>query len=293
MRYSRLSLKRQLDYARYNHLAMMFLIALLFFLISELPHKWWILSTVVIVSAAIEPGLMMQRANARIRGTLLALLLMIPLLYVLQLNYRFIPLTLILAFCFIGAAAMNPNRYDISVFFITIAIFLLTAQTTGAHTLEGPVEMVINRGLCTLIGITIIIIGDYFLFNSYQYAQKLHLFNQLNVYSCLQKNVRLLRTKPLKEISSYHFLNTMRDHFNDAYTKVSFSATSLSEDLKANAYIDQQVEQFQNTIWELRKVIFALTSAIIVLHDEHIIEHHLAEYRRLMAQARHQFIDRI
>jgi len=113
MQYEHLHLKRQLDYARYTHLAIMYLAAALLFIFSHVPHKWWIFLTVLVISTAVEPGLLIERAIARTKGTILALLLIIPLIYVLQLNYRLIPILMIAAGLGMAVTALNTKKYSV------------------------------------------------------------------------------------------------------------------------------------------------------------------------------------
>ncbi len=145
-----------------------------YFLFTTLPENKWILLTVLVVSAGIEPGLILRRSKHRMGGTLAALLILVPLIYLMQLNYRFIPVLFIIAVIALNVTALNIQRYDISVFFVTLSVFLLLAQTTDTNSPQGPFEMMINRGICTLIGILIVLMGDYFLFQSYRYSHKLY-----------------------------------------------------------------------------------------------------------------------
>lgn len=290
MRYSRKNLKYTLEYARYTHIAIMYLIALIIFLFSHLPHKWWVFLTVLVVSAAIEPGLILKRAKHRIYGTFLALIILLPLLYFLQLNYRLVSTLMVLSFIAMSTSSMNPERYDISVFFITLIIFLITAQTATPDTLEGPLQLVLNRGICTLIGIMIILIGDHFLFNSYQYDLKSYLFNQLTVYDCLKKTVNELRETPIDAIGTYAFMKRLYTQFNEIYSLIAISANSLSLDFNTSSSIRQQIEAFQHTIWELRLEIFSLTSALMILKTEKEVQKHLLRYEELMKVAKQQFL---
>ncbi|HFD2362500.1 TPA: FUSC family protein, partial [Legionella pneumophila] len=184
------ALKKKLDYARFIHLVIMFMVAMLIFLFSTFPEKWWVLITVLSVSAGIEPGLIIRRAKHRIGGTLLALIILIPLLYLLQLNYRLISILFVLAIVGLSVATLNTRRYDISVFFITLVVFFLMAQTEEATSPRGPFEMVLNRGICTLLGVFIVLAGDYFLFQAYRYSHRLYFFHQVMVYDFLNDIVR-------------------------------------------------------------------------------------------------------
>src|SRR5690348_14094960 len=100
-------MRKRLDYARFTHLTGMFMIAMFIYLFSTIPHKFWVLLTVLVVSAGIEPGLIIRRAIHRINGTFAGLALMIPLLYLMQLNYRLIPIVFVLAIIGLAVTSLN------------------------------------------------------------------------------------------------------------------------------------------------------------------------------------------
>lgn len=116
-------LKKKLDYARFTQLAVMFMVAMWIYLFTTIPHKWWVLLTVIMISAGIEPGLIIRRSIHRIGGTFAALLILIPLIYLMQINYRFIPVVFIFGIIGLAVTALNTRRYDISVFFIPSLFF--------------------------------------------------------------------------------------------------------------------------------------------------------------------------
>ena len=140
------NLKKKLEYARFIHLLVIYMVTLAIYLFTTIPHKRWILLTVLVISAGIEPGLILKRSKHRIMGTLLGLILLIPLLYTLQLNYRLVPVVFIIALIGMIVSSLKPSRYDISVFFITLSVIICptTVQRHAAFacTLKRP-----NTGL--------------------------------------------------------------------------------------------------------------------------------------------------
>ncbi|AHE66256.1 FUSC family protein [Legionella oakridgensis] len=280
-----LALKKRLEYARFSHLLIMFIIAVMIYAFSTLPHKWWIFLTILVISSGVEPGLIIRRSIHRIGGTLLALLFLIPLLYFLQLNYRLIPVFFIVAVIGMAVTSLNPGRYDICVFFITVVVFLLVAQTVEVVTPEGPVEMVLNRGICTIIGIMIIIAGDYFLFRAYRYSQKLYLYHQLMVYDFLRDIIVKIEQARLQEINSFQFIEQLRNEFNEHFAPIAISSENLKLDLKASAEMKQQVEIFQETIWKIRRLVFALCFSEVILPSPMATREHLHRYHQLMTKA--------
>lgn len=283
-------LKRRLDYARFTHLAGMFMIAMAIYLFSTIPHKFWILLTVIVVSAGIEPGLIVRRAMHRIGGTFAALAILIPVIYLMQLNYRFVSVVFVLSMIGLSVSSLNPRRYDITVFFTTIMIFLLLAQTSELNSPEGPFDMVLNRAICTLIGIAIILVGDYFLFQGYQYSHKLYLFHQRLVYNFFKHALQdIVKANPEK-INTFIYVEKLRAAVIEHCNPITVSAENLLLEKKISSQVKSRVNTFQETLWEMRRLIFALTVSKFVLNAPMTTEKHLQQFNKLMQQARENFI---
>ncbi|KTC87048.1 FUSC family protein [Legionella brunensis] len=285
-------LRKELGYARFIHLILIYTLGLLSYILTTIPHKWWILLTVLVISSGIEPGLMIERSLHRIRGTLLALTLMIPLLYLLQMNYRLISVLFVGSAVGMIVTSLNLRRYDICVFFITLFAFLLTAISFTESILEGPMEMVVNRGICTLIGIAIILIGDYVLFDSFHYSQKLYLLHQIIVYNIIKKAAEKLLTASTEVSTPYIYMEQLRTQFNHGFTLIAESSRSLQSELQTSPDLKQKITDFQNAIWELRRVLFAMSFSALILKSQNITNEHFKNYQKLILQARQAFIKR-
>ncbi|KTD40508.1 FUSC family protein [Legionella parisiensis] len=283
-------LKKKLDYARFTHLAIMFMVAMLIYLFTTIPHKWWVLLTVIVISAGIEPGLIVRRAIHRIGGTFAALLILIPLIYLLQVNYRLIPVVFTIGIIGLSVTALNTRRYDISVFFITVVVFLLLAQTTDANSPAGPFEMVLNRGICTLLGVFIVLVGDYFLFQTYRYSQKLYLFHQMMVYNFFNKIVKQIIKCRTEKVNTFIFVEKLRSQVIKNCAPIEISSENLKLEVKINSETKKRIDIFQETIRDIRRLIFALCVSEFVLHSSTATEKHLQQFKILMNKARNNFI---
>lgn len=283
-------LKRKLDFARYVHLAVVFMIAMFLFLFSTIPEKKWVLLTVLVISAGIEPGLIIRRSKHRMGGTLAALLILVPLIYLMQLNYRFIPVLFIVTLIGLNVTALNTRRYDISVFFVTLSVFLLLAQTTEANSPQGPFEMMINRGSCTLIGIIIVLVGDYVLFQSYRYSHKLYFFHQMMMYNFFKEKIQEIHSCRQKDKSTFLFIERMRDQIIGQFAPIAISSENLKLENKVSAKTKEQIELFQATIWDIRRLLYALCMSELVLESPDKTERHLQRFHDLMIRAKENFI---
>ncbi|MFC3908957.1 FUSC family protein [Legionella dresdenensis] len=283
-------LRKHLDYARFVHLAITFMIAMFLYLFSTIPERRWVLLTVLVVSAGVEPGLIIRRSMHRIGGTFAALLILVPLIGLTQLNYRFIPVLLIVAIIGLNVSALNTRRYDISVFFITLSVFLLLAQTTDVNSPQGPFEMMINRGSCTLIGVIIVLVGDYFLFQSYRYSQKLYFFHQLMIYNYFKDKVQEINLCHQQNANTFLFIERTRDQMIAHFAPIAISSENLKLENKVSPESKEQIDLFQCTIWEIRRLLYALCMSELILKSPENTEKHLQHFQALMLKAKQNFI---
>lgn len=282
------SLKKKLDYARFGQIAFVFMVGLAMYLFTTIPHNWWIFLTVMMMSAAIEPGLIIKKSINRGKGTLLGILLFLPLIYLLHLNYRLIPLVFILLG--IGISIPNSKRYDLSVIFMTMMVFTMTAYTFTTPLLEGPFEMTLNRGICTMIGIIICIAGDYFLFGRFDYSRKVYFLLQHELCNMLEKKINMICNAHEQKLNRFLIVENLRDSFNQVYTNVANSGESIKFSLTSSAETKRKVNEFSIIIWQLRKVAFGLYYAECILQDSKASQEHLERFKHLMDKARHNFI---
>lgn len=282
------NLKKRLDYARFGQIAFVFTVGLAMYLFTTIPHNWWIFLTVVMMSAAIEPGLIIKKSINRGKGTLLGILLFLPLIYLLHFNYRLIPLVFILLG--VGISIPNAKRYDISVIFMTMMVFMMSAYTFTTPLLEGPFEMTLNRGICTVIGILICIAGDYFLFGRFDYSRKVYFLLQHELCNTLENKIEGIRNAQAQNSNRFLLVENLRDSFNQTYNNVAITGESIIYSLTSNIETKQKVAEFGIIIWQLRKVAFGLYYSECVLRDQQASEEHLERFRHLMDKARHNFI---
>jgi len=283
-------LKRKLELLRFTHLAIIATAAILIYLTVTLPHKWWILLTALIVSAGIHPGLIIKRSLFRIKGTFTALILLIPLLYLVQLNYRLISIILVLSLIGLTVSSLNIKRYDITVFFITIFAFFLTAISNIPVTPEEPFEMVLNRGICTVIGVSIVLLTDYFLFNSFQYSQKLYFFHQLLIHDFFSRELRKLKSQHIKSRNSFLFIQKLRAECNSLFILINLSAENLQAELKTDDALKNKISLYMDDIWELRRVLFATSYSLLVLKSPKISQQQMEQFEIQLKKIKKYFV---
>ena len=284
----RLSLKQKLSYARFGQISLVFVVGLGLYLFTTIPHNWWIFLTVMMMSAAMEPGLIVKKSINRGKGTLIGIILFLPLIYLMHLNYRVIPLVFILLG--LGISLPNARRYDISVVFMTIMVFTLTAYTFTTPLLEGPFEMMLNRGVCTVIGIIICLSGDYFLFGRFNYSRKVYFLLQHEVCRMLESKLNKICSAGETGLNPLLLVEDLRDSFNQSYSSIATSAESIRSSLTNSKSTKTKVVAFELILWQLRKVVFGVYYAECVLKDPASSAEHQQRFRLLMTQARQNMI---
>lgn len=278
--------REQFTTERFKHVAIMFVIAVALFLFSTIPHKWWIFVTVAILCIAIEPGLIVQRTIQRSKGSLIILILMVPLLLMLQLNYRLVPLITIGAAIVMVTSFANPRRYDITIFFLTLLVFMLEAQNITQQVGESPFEAVVNRGVCTAIGIFIVLSCDYFLFDAYGYSKKLYYLQQKRVCDTLQESIHQIQMASVEHRNHSLVIETLRDTLIQVFFSIEISAENLLNDLKIETDLQLQVEAFRTTIWALRRIVFAYCFSELILKSAADSQRNLEAFHALFETAR-------
>jgi hypothetical protein len=163
-------------------------------------------------------------------------------------------------------------------------------QLSNQHTPEGPFEMVLNRGICTLIGVAIVMIVDHSLFNTYSYSQKLYCYHQVMIYNLLKKTADNIIDAKTKKLNTIIFTEQLRTEFIKHFSLIETSSDNLISELKTNLEIKQQIKDYQKTIWNIRRQIFALNFSELLSPSTTLSKQHWQTYHELMSQAKTMFI---
>lgn len=281
-------IKNKLTVARVGQITIVYTIGLMMYLFTTIPHSWWIFVTVLMMSAAMEPGLVIQKSVNRGKGTLMGIILFIPLIYLLQLDYRFIPLVLILACCFINVP--SAKRYDLSVVAMTIMVLTLTAYTFNKSIIAGPIVEGLNRAICTMIGIFICIGGDYFLFSRFKYSKKVYYVLQHELCNLLEEQLLLIQDFHQKHMNAVILVDKIRERLNGKFSELNTSGNSLLFDMKIDNKTKNMVKHFDEIAWYLRREVYAVFYCTSILEDKAASVIHLARFQELLIQAKDSII---
>ena len=275
--------------SRFIQLACLYTLAILLYRFTTIPHSRWIFSTVVVLLAANNPGIMYQNSYLRGIGTIYGVILFIPLVYLFQINYKLIPFMLfIFAICH---DSCPPKRHDIMVMFMTIIVFMLNSFTdVKSSVMEGPISTVIKRLVCVLIAICLCIVGDYIFFKKYNYSQKLYAFYQRKICSILSNQLRNILHANCHEVNKSILVGKMRNNMNQIFLNFTSSSDGLFSDRNTGNEIKDKILLFDKLIWQIRKLLFAVYQAKYVIKNDNKLSQYTAEFSTLMKEAHQYFI---
>ncbi|MDD3267465.1 MAG: FUSC family protein [Burkholderiales bacterium] len=284
----RINLKKRIDYARFIQLSFVFSVGLAMYLFTTIPHNLWIFIAVLLMMSMIEPGLIIRQSINNGKGTIVGIVLFMPIIYFLQLNYRLIPI----AFIIFGIATMIPTmkRYDLRVVFTTMMIFTSNAYNYTIPGAEGPIEIAINRLVCTMIGIIICVCGDYFLFRKFDYSRKVYAFLQYDLCNVLTQKVKMINEPDDIRLNHFLLIENIRDSFNSIYASINNSEDSLLQNFTTSREIKEKVREFHLKSWQLRKVVLAIYYARCHLKDDEAVTMHLNRFQNLMKEAKKNYV---
>lgn len=284
----RINLKKRIEYARFVQLSFVFSVGLAMYLFTTIPHNLWIFIAVLLMMSMIEPGLILRQSINNGKGTIVGIVLFMPIIYFLQLNYRLIPIVFII----FGIATMIPTmkRYDLRVVFTTMMIFTSNAYNYTVPGAEGPIEIAINRLVCTMIGIIICICGDYFLFRKFDYSRKVYSFLQYDVCNILTQKIKMINEPDITRLNHFLLIENIRDSFNSIYASINNSGDSLLHSFTTPADVKEKVREFHLKIWQLRKVVFAIYYARCHLNDDEAVNIHLNRFNELIKEAKKSYV---
>jgi uncharacterized membrane protein YccC len=282
-------IREKLLFARFLHLAVMFMTGLILYRFTTISHGWWIYSTVVLILASSSPGLMAQASLNRGIGNIWAAILFIPFIYILQMNYRLIPLFLVL--CGVLCNVMPHNKARFSVFYITVVLFITNSFNINTVIIESPIELSIKRFICTMIAISICMASDYVFFRRYKYAGKVYILYQRVIYAALKRQMQTIIRHKLDAHNKVILVSKLRVDMNQNFLNLSTSGDALYLDYDTKEDTKVKIKRFDAIAWKLRKLIFATYHAKFVLNDGYIAMDYKAKFDALMEQAKLNFID--
>ncbi len=82
----------------------------------------------------------------------------------------------------------------------------------------------------------------------------------------------------------------MREQLVDHFSPIAISSENLKLDFKISEKTKEKIEIFQSTIWEIRRLLFALCMSELVLETPDKTERHKERFHKLMATAKEHFI---
>ncbi|MDC0534440.1 FUSC family protein [Francisellaceae bacterium] len=277
-------LKMHLEYARVWQLTFTFAIAFAIYVFSKLPHTWWVLVTVLIISAAYEPGLVVKKSLQRGKGTIIGLILAGVALSLLEFNFRYAPLVLVVLASI--SFAFPPTKYAIQVTCITMFIFIGSSFSPNESSfLQEMVARMIN----TIIGICICMSGDFLLFTKFQYSRRNYAIMQREICLLMHRTVNQLVRLKDRPYSNMRIQN-IRESYSIVFAKIAMSGDSIQHDFRATSEAAEKIKKFNDIIWEMRTETAAISYCILLSKDHAALDRHVKRFETLLTEAKTYYI---
>lgn len=93
-----------------------------------------------------------------------------------------------------------------------------------------------------------------------------------------------------RKINTFIFVEKLRSQVIKNCAPIEISSENLKLEVKISSETKKRVDIFQETIRDIRRLIFALCVSEFVLHSTTASEKHLQQFKILMNRARNNFI---
>jgi len=277
-------LKLSLEYARVFQITIIVCIGLAFYIFSNIPYSFWILNSIFATSGAYESGLVRKKAGQRGLGTVLGLILAAILLEFLELNPYLTPLIILL----LGAATFAiPGKFHVTQT-ISLSLFIMFSFALTSVT-ESHGAILSDRLISTLLGIFIVLIGEFVLFTKFDYSRRNYVILQREVCLYMLRSVNTLindKGKPLSRLKR----QKLREGFSSTFSKLANSSYSIILDFHASDDLSMHMHKFDKIIWDMRTEISAIHYCSVFHKDQQALDQHVETFYKLLKEAKLNYI---
>jgi uncharacterized membrane protein YgaE (UPF0421/DUF939 family) len=239
---------------------------------------------VLVISAAYEPGLVIKKSLQRGVGTIISLLLASLILQVMQFNFRFTPLVLVIIVAITYAFYGRIHHAQSAC--IAMFVFISSAFLPNENSVF---QEAVDRIICTIIGLAICLSMDYLLFSKFKYSKKNYALLQRDVCNVMQKMVNQAVKHKGERISDVK-MQIIRENFSSSFAKITNSSESIDRDHSYSSEVKLKIKNFENYIWKLRSEVSAINYCAMFSKDYLAMDKHLSLFTENMVLAKENFI---
>jgi len=283
-------LKLKMNLSRAVHVTILFGVGLSIFS-SQLPMAWWTLNSIILVSAAYEPGLIITKGIHREKGTITGLLVILLAFYFFQLNYRFVLVFFIFCACMTPAISY-PKRYDVQAMYLTFYALLLTSFIF-IHDNAQP-DLALSQAavaglIAATLGIIICAVLDYPLSKKMNYSRfNYHILQQEFCHAAPTVLQNILEQKgKSNQISK---VNKLSDRLNQLLDQASLAGENYYADLNVTRDDRSKIKKFEDYMWQIRTQLSPIQFFAILDLDEDKINLHVTKFNELLSEAKEHYI---
>lgn len=233
---------------RYIQIVIVVIIAQSIYQFSHVPHAVWIIITIVSVYSGFHSADVIKRANSRLYGTVLAVMMVAVIWYLIHWNYHL--LIVITAFLVSALVFFNQIPYRYFVIFSTMFSDIFKEWSNSSS--FNLMYYINDRLICTLGAFTLCIAIEYFWFG----RQNLTYLNALQT----KKNI-INKMQRLFEIATTGKKNNQIFKLTNALLKDIARLNSLSNDLQSekNTQTERiEVQQMNSSLQQITDKIISL-----------------------------------
>ncbi|MDC0534320.1 FUSC family protein [Francisellaceae bacterium] len=284
------SLKLKMNLARAWHVSILFGVGLWIFT-TQLPMAWWTLNSIILVSTAYEPGLIITKGIHREKGTITGLLIILLAFYLFQLNFRFVVVFFIFCAC-MTPSITYPKRYDVQAMYLTFYALLLVSFIFD-HNNEQPALALSEAAFAGLIaatlGIVICAVLDYPLSKKMNYSRfNYHILQQEFCHTAPRVLTDILNYKGQK--NSISKVNKVSDKLNTLLDSTSVAGENYYADLTVTKEDREKINKFEHYMWQIRTQLSPIQFHAIYQPNDQKLDLHIEKLNELINQAKIYYI---
>ncbi|MFN7094860.1 MAG: FUSC family protein [Burkholderiales bacterium] len=248
------------------HVSLMLTFAAFISMWFKWPYGFWVPITVAAIVLPLDSGLVVRRAWERYLGTLLGLILFIPIWMLLQADYR-----LIFLFTPVFLALSNfylHHNYTQNVAFLTLSVGVMLGYTSSTD--SNFYQFLGDRFIATLIGVGICISFEALTPYRYKYSYYELQYVTSDLLALLDKSLLILRQEIQANTVKPELVNQLTV-FNQELLRLRDRKNSVLAEYNTSAEVTGYLDKFVRQVEEFRLI---LISAYYICYsfDEHKVE---------------------
>lgn len=258
-------MREKLIKTRILHLSLLFAVSIFVYQYTQWEDGLWIPISVLAIMGPFRPGLAINKAGARILGTLAGLIISLVVWVIMRYSYNLMFIYAIIAAYCVAFAMLQEYRY----FILVVTVILCINFNYMNPQYYNEFYYIINRGICVLTGVSLFLFAEYFIFKPF-YANALVLVTHEKINEAVNQSISDFiqlcesnkQVHALEITKCYTLLLTKLDALKEIKASISFG---YSEQEQTIALIDRYLKILNEILVLYAKLGFS------IMHDKNNI----------------------